>query len=139
MPVRVFYFADLDLRWVRYGVTLTMADVIAVTHHAYRGGNGTLGRRSFIDLEEVETVEVTFSDMNSATQTAVEALTAAGARIRAACHAPADVGFGISRIYQTLMENSGLAEILVTRERDDVAPFLGLEVLPDLEDGDRLL
>ena len=139
MPVRVYFFPDLDFRWVRYDVTLTTADVIAVIHQAYGTGGEPVGRRSFVDLETVETVGITFSDMNSATQTAVENLTAKSVRIRLAVFAPTEVTFGIARIYQTLMDNSGMAETLVTRDRREVAPFLGLAALPDLDGAERIL
>ncbi len=139
MPVGVYYFPDLDLRWVRYEGALAAPDVIRVIHLAYGRPEGRAGRRSFIDMELVDRVEIAFSDMNSATQTAVETLSASGERIRSACFAPTDVTFGIARIYQTLMENAGVAETLVTRDRGEVARFLGLEVLPDLGDGERVL
>ena len=139
MPVRVYFFPELNLRWVRYEVTLAAADVIAVIHQAYGRGDAPTGQRNFVDMETVETVGIAFSDMHSATQSAIESLTASGARVRSACFAPTDVTFGIARIYQTLMENAGVAETLVTRDRGEVARFLGLEDLPDLGDGERVL
>ena len=139
MSVSVLFFPSLDFRWVRYESVVAAADVIAVIHRSYGSEIGHAGTRSLIDMETVETVDVTFSDMNSATQTAVARLTASGQRIRSACHAPTDVTFGIARIYQTLMENAGVAETLVSRERDAAVRFLGLEVLPDPADGVKLL
>ncbi len=139
MSVSVLYFPPLDFRWVRYERVVAAADVIAVIHRSYGSAIAQAGTRSLIDMETVETVEITFSDMNSATQTAVSRLTQTGKRIRSACHAPTDVTFGIARIYQTLMENAGVAETLVSRDREAVVQFLGLEALPDPADGVQVL
>ncbi len=139
MSVSVLYFPSLDFRWVRYEHEITRADILAVVHRSFGSEIGRAGTRSLIDMETVETVEITFSDMSSATETAVSRLTAAGKRFRAGCHAPTDVTFGISRIYQTLMENAGVAETLVSRDREAVLRFLGLEALPDRADGVTVL
>ena len=120
MSVSVLYFPRLDFRWVRYEQEVTPADILAVVHRSFGSEIGRAGTRSLIDMETVKRVEATFSDMSSATETAVSRLVAAGRRMRVGCHAPNDVTFGMSRIYQTLIENAGVAETVVSRDRGEV-------------------
>ena len=131
MAVEILHFPVLGLRWVRYEGTLEATDVFATTQTVYVHVAGDLGWRSFVDLEAVTAVTVSFSHLHSATTTATAQLTAAGARLRLSCHAPTDLTFGIARMYQTMMGNTGVVEAYVSRDRDEALRWLGLQALPD--------
>ncbi len=130
MPVEAKYFPQHDLRWVRYSQTVTACDLADITQQIYIDRRLPLAGLEFVDFEAVTGFALGFAEVAGVHDIAVGAYRAVGRMLRLSCHAPTELGYGMGRMYTTLLNNSGQAEAFVSRDRAEALDWLGLQALP---------
>ena len=81
------------------------------------------------DFRKVEKDNIDFAGMISITSDIKRVRTATSPPLRMGLLAPSDVSYGMSRMFQTLMQNTPNASIVVERNCDDLIAAMGLPTL----------
>lgn len=141
MPIEFQTSLDLDLVYTRWSGSVTIDDFRRTWATYLNDAYYKPGRTELNDFTDVEKVDADFSSIWSALNMVNAQMPGQIVRTRTLLVAPDDVVFGLTRIYQTLSENSEgiVVELYRSREEALAALDLGVDTLAALfEEGNFL-
>jgi len=124
------HFTDLDLAWVRHTGTLNRDELRSVFDRVHSATASKVWQKVFTDLADVKEVEVGFREIHWHAVRIQDLLRLQSARVTVSIHAPGTLSFGVSRIYQQVIDPDGPMQVYVSDAREEALAALNLPEIP---------
>ncbi|CUH79508.1 hypothetical protein [Tropicibacter naphthalenivorans] len=123
--ISVLHYPGNDLCCITCTDTVTTREAITLTAEITRPGRPFVAGHCFIDAKNCHDTELVFADILRIRAMTVACLQRENIQLRVACHAVNDVLFGVSRMYEQVLNTTEWAEVYVSRNRQQALDWLG--------------
>lgn len=126
MPIECLTLPEHRLVWLRYWGNLTRTEIFESFEGFRNVPNYDISFDVLQDFRGTETNELTHSDVILLAESINTRRQSLGFSVRIAVLAPGDLGFGMGRMFVTLLGESQFITASAFRELDEAAAFLGI-------------
>ncbi len=116
---------ELHLLITTWSGAVTDAEMMAAYRAAYADSRWVPGFNEVTDLRRANVGAVTSDGLRGVRRLVAESVAGFSGRFKTAILAPTDLGFGISRMYE-MMSDESAESVRVCRDADDAAAWVGI-------------
>lgn len=127
MPIQIEIHKEEFYLFARYIGEITDEDLLEAWSTAYESEDWVPGMRELVDLSEIKTVQATSKGIRKLGLYCQRIYSEHGlSEVKTAVYAPSPLGYGLTRMYQALIEESP-EQVFITKNWDEARTFIGLK------------